>query len=59
VQPVNRIVNDTVRKNISFFVKENTSLENSQKISDLSSYESSNVLGIILLTKLEKLLLIL
>lgn len=55
VQPVNSIVNDTVRKNISFFVKENTSLENSQKISDLSSYEPSNVLGINTINKTGKI----
>lgn len=55
VQPVNSIVGDTVRKNRSFFVTESISLEDSQKISELSTYEASNVLGLNTINKTGKI----
>ncbi len=46
VQPVNSIVSETVRKNTSFFKADNVSLEDTQMISELSTYESASVLGV-------------
>ena len=55
VQPVNSIVSDTVRKNISFFASESISLEDSQKISELSTYESPSILGVNTINKTGKI----
>lgn len=55
VHPVNSIVADTVRKNRSFFVADSISLEDSQRISDISSYESTNVLGLNTINKTGKI----
>ncbi len=55
VQPVNSIVSDTVRKNTSFFKADNVSLEDTQMISELSTYESANVLGVNTINKTGKI----
>ena len=57
VQPVNSIVSDTVRKNTSFFTNDSVSLEDSQMISDLSTYESASVLGVNTINKTGKITL--
>jgi len=55
VQPVNSIVSETVRKNTSFFKADNVSLEDTQMISELSSYESPSVLGVNTINKTGKI----
>jgi hypothetical protein len=55
VQPVNSIVSDTVRKNTSFFASDNVSLEDTQMISELSTYESASILGVNTINKTGKI----